>query len=132
MALHQTQISESLEQQFLFRWATFASGKYPELDLLYHIPNEGLRTKATGGRLKAEGLKSGVPDICLPVSRGKYHGLYIELKRENGGTVSTKQREWLDNLFLQGYCAIICHGWEAAKDDIEEYLNLRKGDKNEN
>jgi len=123
----QQTISESLEQQFLFRWATFASGIYPELDLLYHIPNEGKRSKSTGGRLKAEGLKSGVPDICLPVARGKYHGLYIELKKEKGGAVSANQKIWLSQLTHQGYYAIICHGWEQAKNEIEKYLNLNNG-----
>lgn len=84
----QGQPNESVEQQCLFRWAEFASGKYPELRLMYHIPNGGARSKATAGRLKAEGVKAGVPDICLPVSRDGYHGLYIELKRERGGKIS--------------------------------------------
>lgn len=56
---------------------------HPELQLLYHVPNEGKRTWRTGARLKSEGLKPGVPDLCLPVARGKYHGLYVELKRRD-------------------------------------------------
>lgn len=47
------------------RWADFALTQYPELELLYHIPNEGKRSKVTGGRLKALGLKSGVPDLFV-------------------------------------------------------------------
>ena len=62
--------TESAEQQTLFQWARMQSGKYPELELLYHVPNEGKRSHKTGARMKAEGLKSGVPDICLPVARG--------------------------------------------------------------
>ena len=77
--------SESVEQQRLFLWARMQSGKYPCLTLMYHIPNEGKRSRATGGRLRAEGLKAGVPDICLPVACGGCHGLYIELKRQHGG-----------------------------------------------
>ena len=77
--------SESVEQQRLFQWARMASGGRPELKMLYHIPNEGKRSRATGARLVAEGLKRGVPDICLPVARGGCHGLYIELKRERSG-----------------------------------------------
>ena len=69
--------SESVEQQALFRWANFMSGQYPALLLMYHIPNEGKRSRSTGARMKAEGLKPGVPDICLPVPVGQYHGLYI-------------------------------------------------------
>ena len=65
--------TESEEQQTLFSWATMQSGRYPELRLLYHIPNGGSRGKAEAGRFKAEGVKSGVPDLCLPVARGAYH-----------------------------------------------------------
>lgn len=114
--------SESTEQQRLFLWARLATGKYPELALMYHIPNEGKRTRATGGRMRAEGLKKGVPDICLPVARGPYHGLYIELKREDGGKLSATQSEWLDGLDRQGYRAICCHGWERAAEEIQRYM----------
>ena len=99
---------------------------------MFHIPNGGLRNKAVAGMLKSEGVKSGVPDICLPVARGKYHGLYIELKKEKSGTVSKNQREWIDNLTSQKYCAVVCHGWEDAKNTIEEYLNLKKSEDKQN
>ena len=118
--------TESIEQQTLFRWAALASGKYPELKLLYHIPNEGKRTSATGGRMKAEGLRKGVPDICLPVARGGCHGLYIEMKRVSGGRVTPKQLEWIDALTSQGYHAAVCNGWENACRVIEEYLRIRE------
>lgn len=71
--------TEAQEQMTLFSWAAMQSGKYPELNLLYHVPNGGSRHKAEAGRLRAEGVKAGVPDLCLPVARGQYHGLYIEL-----------------------------------------------------
>lgn len=80
--------AESVEQQYLFQWARMQAGRWPELEMLYHVPNEGKRNPAAGARLVAEGLKRGVPDICLPVARGGCHGLYIELKRERGGVVS--------------------------------------------
>lgn len=38
------------------------------------------RDKATAVALKRQGVKAGVPDICLPVARNGYHGLHIELK----------------------------------------------------
>ena len=76
--------TESEEQQTVMEWAEAASGRWPELRLLYRVPNEGQRSMATGGRLRAEGLKSGVPDLCLPSAHGQYHGLYIEMKRTQG------------------------------------------------
>lgn len=92
---------------------------------MYHVPNEGKRSMATGGRLRAEGLKKGVPDICLPVPRGIWHGMYIELKRQCGGKTSPEQREWIDALNAQGYRACVCRGWEAAAREIEKYLRGR-------
>lgn len=115
-------ISESVEQQRFFQWARMQSGAMPELELLYHVPNEGKRSRATGARMKAEGLKSGVPDVCLPVARGGKHGLYIELKREKGGRLTPAQREWIKSLKEQGYAAEVCHGWEAAAKVTKEYL----------
>lgn len=116
--------TESIEQQCLFRWEQFQSGKYTELSLMYHVPNEGKRSRATGGRMRAEGLKAGVPDICLPVPRGEFHGLYIELKRTQGGKVTENQAGWIADLQKQGYCAVVCEGWEAAAAVIEKYLRF--------
>jgi len=72
--------SESNEQIALFQWVSYQLKRYPELELLYHIPNGGHRYATTAKRLKAEGVKAGVPDLCLPVARGGYYGLYIEMK----------------------------------------------------
>lgn len=114
--------TESEEQQTLFQWAAMQCGKYPELALMFHIPNEGKRSWAVGGRMKAEGLKSGVPDIFLPVPRGQWHGLFIEMKRTKGGTVSDCQKLWLHDLRKQGYLTEVCRGWEEAARRIKSYL----------
>lgn len=121
--------TEDVEQMCLFRWADAQSGKYPELSLMYHIPNGGKRGKAEAGRFRAMGVKSGVPDIFLPVGvqkidsvdrgqytviRTKYNGLYIELKRLRGGTVSAAQKQWIARLRDTGYAVEVCKGWEAA------------------
>ena len=113
---------EAREQEALFRWAEYERGKWPELAAMYHIPNGGSRNKAEAARLKAQGVRAGVPDICLPAARGCYHGLYIELKRRNGGRVSEAQREWIEYLENAGYCARVCHGWDEARETIEKYL----------
>lgn len=114
--------TESEEQQALFRWAQFNSGKYPELRLMYHIPNEGKRSVTTGRRMRLEGLRSGVPDICIPVARGGYSALYVEMKRRKGGRVSDEQKRWLNDLNAAGNAAIVCRGWEEAAERIVEYL----------
>lgn len=115
---------EHFEQVELFAWSRREVRRVPELNLLFAIPNAGKRTKSAGGKLKAEGMRAGVPDLCLPVPRGKYHGLYIELKVE-GGRPTESQKQWLNDLAAQGYCACLCVGWEEAKSTIENYLEAQ-------
>lgn len=117
------QAKESEEQISLFEWAGYTQRRHPELKLLYHVPNGGLRNKTTACRLKLEGVKAGVPDLCLPVARGRYHGLYIELKARRGKATSN-QTEWLDALEEQGYATAVCYGWRAASETITNYLSL--------
>jgi hypothetical protein len=126
--------TEHQEQVALFTWATVMSGRHPELKLLYAVPNgafmggETAQAKLRGiqryRKLEAEGLKKGVPDICLPCARQGYHGLYIELKRIKGGTVSHEQKEWLAALNTEGYKAVVCRGFDEAREVIEEYLSI--------
>lgn len=116
--------TEAQEQKALFEWAEWAKRRYPELALMYHIPNEARRSYALGKEMKAQGLRSGVPDICLPVPRGDYGALYIEMKRRKDSRLSDNQRGWINGLNRAGNRAVVCKGWEAARDEIENYLNL--------
>jgi len=113
---------EELDQIAIFRWAAYQEHVYPELKLLYHCPNGGKRSKAEAGRLKAAGVKAGVPDIFLPVPRGGYHGLYVELK-VGKNTPTKAQSEWITELSKQGYKTSVCWGAEAAIAEIRGYLN---------
>ncbi len=110
------------EQVALFRWADMQIGIIPELDLLYAIPNGGARHKAVAGKMKAEGQRKGVPDIHLPVARGRYHSLYIEMKAP-GGRVKPEQLEWHTKLQAQGNLVEVHRSWERARDAILYYLN---------
>ena len=118
--------TEAQEQRTLFEWAAVMSQRYPVLRLMHHIPNGGSRNPAEARNLRAQGVRPGVPDIFLPCARGGRHGLYIELKRQRGGRVSAEQREMLEALRREGYAAVVCAGWEAARDVIIKYL---EGDK---
>lgn len=120
-------MSESAEQQALFRWAAMQAKARPELALLLAIPNGGHRSKATAGRLKAEGVRSGVPDVALPVARAPHGGLWIELKRQKTpgkprGRISPAQEWWISSLQASGQLAAVCYGWLEAKELIEAYL----------
>ena len=114
--------TEEEEQILIFEWAKIQKGTYPELRLLYHIANAGKRSVQTGARLKAAGLASGVPDICLPVARGGYNALYIELKRQKGGRLRENQKKWLSELNAAGNLAVRCDGFDEAVRVILRYL----------
>jgi hypothetical protein len=119
--------SEDAQQIALFAWAWEMREKYPELDYMYAIPNGGFRTRSEAARLRAMGVKEGVPDLCLPVKRGVFSGLYVEMKRPalNGkkkGYAKLDQKRWIKFLISQGYGACVCVGFENAKAVITQYL----------
>lgn len=114
--------SEDDEQRRLFDWAALASGRRPELRMLFAIPNGGLRTKTTAARMKRTGTRKGVPDMMLACPASGYAGLFIELKKQVGGRVSAEQDAWLQALADRGYMAAVCHGWQEAMGVIKDYL----------
>lgn len=115
--------SEAEEQTAVFNWAAVMARKWPELRLLHHIPNGGSRNAREARNLRMQGVKAGIPDIFLPVARGGWHGLYIEMKRRKGGRLSDEQAAMLEALREQGYCAWVCMGANDAIDLITEYLS---------
>jgi hypothetical protein len=124
--------TEHQEQSMLFQWAELAKGKHSELAWLFAIPNFSGRLGKVppiaaikqAQKLNAEGRKKGVPDVMLPVARGKYHGLFVELKRTKGGDISLEQLSWHSWLERQGYLVFVALGWEQARDVILDYLAL--------
>lgn len=119
-----TEASEHAEQAALIERVAWAAGQHPELALLLAIPNGGARHKATAARLKAEGVRAGVPDLFLPVARGGSHGLWIEMKRARGGRVAAAQAWWHVRLAEAGYRVEVCHGQDAAWAALCRYLEL--------
>lgn len=113
--------TEHAHQVALFIWSSQVREALPELKWMYAIPNGGERNVAVAGRLKAEGVKSGVSDVCLPIARGGYHGLYIEMKKP-GGKESEQQKEFGVFLWTQGYKYVMCDHWEKARNCILEYM----------
>lgn len=115
---------EDNEQIILFQWAAAQSGRYPELELLFHIPNGGKRDAREAARFKRMGVKAGVPDLFLPVPRNIYHGLWVEMKAPQG-KLTPNQKRMLEQLASQGYKAAVCYGWEEATQVIKSYLDSK-------
>lgn len=100
--------------------------RYPEVyELIYHVPNGGHRVKAVAAKLKAQGVKAGIPDLVLPMARGGYFGLYIEFKATiDPAPVSSSQHACIKRLNDQGYLAVVCRGHFDAMECLRAYLAL--------
>ena len=112
--------TEHQEQVALIQWfdATYREHR----GRLFSVPNGTNKSRAAAAHFKREGLRSGVPDLMLPVASMGYHGLFIEMKRQKGGVISEAQKKWNAYLNEQGYLAVFCCGFEDAKQVIERYL----------
>lgn len=95
--------------------------EFPDLAFMFHSPNGGARSKRTRGRLKAMGTRRGVPDWLLPLPRGAFTGLAIEMK-SSSGTLSEKQRAWLTRLAKAGYLTGSARTVDEFKGLVLRYL----------
>lgn len=111
--------TEHQEQVAFFEWWKIWARSLPYL--AFAIPNGGARHITTARKLKAEGVKSGVPDIFIAWPRGGFHGLFVELKRKVGGSVSKEQKEKIKELRNAGYAVVIAKGWEEAAELVRGY-----------
>ncbi|WP_109514778.1 VRR-NUC domain-containing protein [Pseudomonas ovata] len=103
--------------------------RHPEVArLMFHVPNGGHRVKAVAAKLKAQGVRAGVPDLVLPMARGGFFGLYIEFKAAppNDAAVSDSQHGYIQALNAQGYLAVVCRGHRDAMEALRAYLLLPK------
>lgn len=114
---------EDTEQITVISWANWNVNKWPELKWLFHIPNGGKRNYTEAARFKMAGVKAGVCDLELPVARGEYHGLFIEMKYGDNKTTEA-QEEFIAFVRQQGYCAVVCNGANEAINVLEMYLSL--------
>jgi hypothetical protein len=123
--------TEHEEQAAVIAWAD----NHPEAWVLYANVNGQYRP----GQRPEPGLRTGIPDLFLPLARGGANGLYIELKRTKGGVVSEAQNFWIETLLNRGYWAVVCYGADEAIEAIIEYLGgtqpvtlrPKKGENNE-
>jgi hypothetical protein len=151
MIAKQNAPTEHEEAVALMQWVKLMTPKIPELDLLFAIPNGGARNVIVAKKLKAEGVKAGIPDYFLPVPKFKkikehkyvkdptngnwlhsivpinvieIPGLFLELKRSNGvpSNVSKAQKERMKLFEEQGYKCVIAYGWLHASKVLLDYL----------
>ncbi len=133
-------IDEHTHQKAVIKWANdmvkFQPKKYWMLEFLYAVPNGARTARSVANRLKAEGMKAGVPDLVLPYrifhwtdrkwkTGGTFFpGVYIEMKsKDTKGRVSKDQKKWIEYLSGQGYKVEVCWNAVEAIKVLEGYLN---------
>ena len=107
---------KDLEHQEQVRFVTWLETKYPK-HKVFAVPNGGKRNRIAAMKLKAEGVRPGVPDLFIPSLK-----LFIEMKKPSGGRVSPNQKIWLDYLSESGYSAEVANGFEEAKKIVVKLL----------
>lgn len=140
---------EEEEQAAFFAYLAGQLREYPWLIVAHAVPNGGARPARTvirrgkacrfsveGQKLKRQGQRPGVPDVCIPAPRGPYHGLYLEFKRmpyldAKGRTVkeypSPEQRVYRRWLTVLGYLVVTCYGKDDAILVLKNYIALAPG-----
>jgi hypothetical protein len=119
-------LTESKQQQLLISWWKL---QYPG-KIIFAIPNGAWLSgdKVTRAKLmrkmKAEGLLKGVSDLFIPIPRGNYCGLFIEMKNigKPRCSVSEDQMWFIDEMNAAGYLAVWCAGFDKAREVIVEYM----------
>lgn len=122
MALQKVDPTEHEIQVSFVEWCELNTGVYPELKIGFAVPNGGKRHIGVAKKLKAEGVKPGIPDWLLPVRKGPYIGLAIEFKARRG-QLTDEQRNMLQLLRSYGWQTHVCRDWEQAADIVVMYLN---------
>lgn len=118
---------EHQEQAALFRWARNPAvlTKYPDLALMSCSLNGVKLSKAQAGKAKAAGMLKGEHDIRLPVARGGFIGLSIEMKWGKNKPTE-EQIKYGKRLDSEGWLVRYCWSWPDAKAEIESYLAMKK------
>jgi hypothetical protein len=78
----------------------------------------------------------GWPDMLIAEPRGRFHGLFVEIKAEGArthrsdGTPASEhvaeQEALLKALSDRGYMAVMAHGFEACRAVVDNYLSLEE------
>lgn len=124
--------TEQAHQMALFAQCSVMTKVYPELEWFHAIPNGGSRgsnqkdAMRVGAMLRATGVKAGVVDCLLPVKRGQWSGLYLEMKKPGKiKQVSAEQKRFMEFVESQGFATLVCDNWLDAWIAVKQYLEWK-------
>lgn len=111
------------EHEHQARLVNYLETNHPDI-LFFAIPNGA---PLSGGgrasrRLKAEGMLPGAADVFLACPRGKWHGMFLEMKSDFG-KLSENQEWFLQQAESNGYFTAVAFGYSQARELVEEYLS---------
>ena len=123
-------------QASFFEYANLMAQKDYRWGLIYAVPNGGKRSPKTAAKLKEEGVKAGVPDVCVPCAgmvkdpfadTGEQksfvnHALYIEFKAGRN-SMTTAQHLFANGLVKMGNHHVVCRSAEEAIDLVTDWLS---------
>ena len=113
--------NEHLAQTLLVKWFRL---QYPLMaKCLWAIPNGGARHIGTAIKLKQEGVTAGVSDLFLMIPANGLHGLFIEMKAQEGAKIQQNQIDFLNLAESMGYGAEVAYGFEDGVEKIKKYLH---------
>jgi hypothetical protein len=93
---------------------------FPEV-LILSVPNGAGTSAKNRLALYAEGLLPGVPDLFIPEARKGFHGLWIEMKTQEG-VESVAQKRIRNHLEDNNYLCYVARSEITAINIIEAYL----------
>lgn len=112
--------SESSIQINLLNW--FEYNRPDVFPFLFHFANERSSSPQHGRKLKRMGVQAGVADLFLAIPNKLFHGMWIELKSDNG-KLSDAQQTFLAKMGMMDYSTYVTNSWESARDAILYYLS---------
>ena len=121
MRVSKVTISEHQIQSAFFKIVALHERTYPMLKIMFAVPNAAKRSMALASMLKAEGMRSGVPDVMFPYANGKYYGLALEFKSAKGKPTDN-QIEWMQKLQTYGWDCHVVNDYEAAWNIVLDYI----------
>lgn len=119
--------SEHQIQAAFFKWVKLAEKVHPVLKLIFAVPNAGKRSFKTAAMMIAEGLRSGVCDVILPVARHGFTGLAIEFKTEGGDKekkLTENQVDFIAGLTSENWLVVVLTDAEEAVRVVKNYLDI--------
>jgi hypothetical protein len=112
-------MNEYYEQKNVVDWFRL---QYPDKLINGDVGGVWTKNYAQAIKNKCLGHSNGYPDLFIAEPKGKYHGLFIEMKSEKG-RATPEQKRWVEELNKRKYYAVVCRGFYEAKNMIDDYFN---------